>query len=289
MRWQLGGLVALGAAAMVAQPAAAGTLINGWNYSVDPGFDGIDNGVAGLGGDYEIYGLGIKQQGNHIFVGINSNLDLDGKVIGSGRNAKQVGWGDLLFDFSPSSKFDTGKFEYGVRFAPNDNNVNSSKNGVYQNVTTAAIASVNYGFASFNAVKNTVDNLPGNPVPGMGDLVWNDAYFGNRTKQVGNVIGQGTEVSDVVTLLSQNQLAALGFGTIPAFGTIGSNVFGFKFEIPKGFEGDFLATLLFECINDGITLKGTARPVPVPGLMAGMAVAGAYGLWRQKRRKTAAV
>ncbi|NJK34676.1 MAG: hypothetical protein HC919_06810 [Oscillatoriales cyanobacterium SM2_2_1] len=122
----------------------------------------------------------------------------------------------------------------------------------------------------------------------MGDLAWNDSYFGNRTRQVGNVIDQGSKVGGV-TLLSETELQTLGFGTSPAFGTIGTSIFGFKFERPQGFEGDFLATLLFECINDGITLKGSARAVPVPGLMAGMAVAGAYGMWRQKRRKAATV
>ncbi|TVQ25861.1 MAG: hypothetical protein EA367_00570 [Leptolyngbya sp. DLM2.Bin15] len=81
-----------------------------------------------------------------------------------------------------------------------------------------------------------------------------------------NIINSGDRVGDVV-MHTREELEAQGFN-ISNFFQEGEQIFGFSFDRPPGFVGDFIATILQECLNDGISLLGIfsdpSEPEPEP-------------------------
>jgi hypothetical protein len=277
------------------QVASAGTLYNGWNYAIDPAYDSLaaGNGPGGItagGTIYEIYGMAIKDDvdSDSIWVAINSNLPITGKDTGSNAvngnpiSNGNIGWGDLFFDFSGLGNFKAASDAnslFAIRFAAgNDSNVSST--GVYSNVKATSVVAQNDGWSNFyNHNINGVLPRTGQNAA-TGELAWNDPYYAPYTSAgswtqpntlIPNVIGSGTKIGDI-TILDSLQLGVAGFSTafLPA---IGSQTFGFKFAKSLLPQADFLATLILECNNDAIAMRGTTKlidppqPVPEPSAM----------------------
>jgi hypothetical protein len=265
----------------------ASTLVNGWSYAADTTFDGSDSFGIGESSQFNFYGIGFKQIGDQILVAVNANLNIRGSDTG-------IGYGDLFFDFSPNTGYQTNDFEYGVRFAPNDNNLDGSKNGLYRNVTGEAVGLANFGYNSLSQYANAV-TLSTQKTARTGDLAIDDPYyrdFGGAiatptfNSPVPNVIKDGDFVSSI-SFLSTGELDAQGFNKA-SMGFNGTYTYGFQFAKPADFQGDFVASLFFECVNDSIALKGSAKPVPVPGLALGVMVTALFGggqILRTKRKQ----
>ena len=276
-------LISLGALG-VSLPAQAGTLINGWNYAQDDySYDGADFGNLSATSRYDIYGIGVKQVKDEIWVGINTSMPLTG-VADNRSTDGNIGWGDLFLDFNygkPGNSFASAQGSLlGIRFA-GTNDSSAPTTGVYTKVVGNSVASSNSGYGSLNAYANAVSGAK------IGDLglAKDNPYYGAYTGAgVPNVIGSYYARTGDVTALLASDLSDL-----PGLNLAGnnSNKFGFKFAAPTGFSGDFLGSLFLECINDSVAIKGNLRPVPVPPAIAGILVAGAIGGWRIKRKQQA--
>ena len=91
----------------------------------------------------------------------------------------------------------------------------------------------------------------------MGDLPWYDSYYNPYTGpgfKMPNVIQSGERIGDV-TLHDRAELENQGLN-LNLFPELGDNIFGFSFQKPAEMTGDFFATILEECLNDGMTLSG---------------------------------
>ncbi|MGD1939642.1 MAG: PEP-CTERM sorting domain-containing protein [Cyanophyceae cyanobacterium] len=273
----------------------AGTIVNGWNYTVDSFNDGVTGEV---GGKYEIYGLGIKQVGNEVIVGIDTRLPIEGSQ--SLFSSNHIAWGDMFFNFGGGTMSEGNGNFFGVRFAGN-NDAGVSETGVYSNVTGQF---VDNGFDSVADHASYVDNNGGNS--SVGDLASNDSYFDASY----NVIQSGTKVGDI-SLLDSTALAGYGFNLNDVPGTAGQTEsdtfagrtsdngvsyfgerqsYGFKFELPPGMVGEFVAHLAQECFNDSVAIAGTfaeitdSTDVPEPSLLLGLAGVAGLGLVRRRRQ-----
>lgn len=253
-------------------------------YTPDGFQDGVTNGDVG-GGAFEILGAGYIQQGNNLFVGINSNMPFGG-YLASGVQGGTIAWGDLFLNFSPDDDFETALSAgnvYGVRFDRfNDSPVGV---GIYQVTGTASVTGVNQGFASVNAYINHVTNAGSTPY--LGETVM-DAGFNylDRTKS-DNVIASGTLLSSDVAYVSDMTL--LGFDADFGFGDnlaeTGIYTHGIRFNLDNLPGGRFLAHFWAECINDGMAFEGEIQSVPEPSLLLGFAAFGAVAFAKGKRRQ----
>ena len=272
-------IISLGAIA-TSLPAQAGTLINGWNYARDDySYDGVDGNNISATSRYDIYGIGIKEVDNYIYVGINTSMPLTG-VASSFAADGNIGWGDLFLDFNyGNSNFSSAQGSMiGIRFAAT-NDSGAPTTGVYTNVTAKSVTAENNGFASLNQYSSLV------PDARIGDLTVNDAYYAPyASARVPNAIGaSSSRIGDVTALLASD------LSDLPGLNLAGDNSskFGFKFERPVGLSGNFLGSLFLECFNDAVAIKGNlnSKPVPVPPAIAGILAAGALGGWRAAKRK----
>lgn len=283
-------------AANAKQTAVAGTLISGWNYAIDPNYDSLANNgdsneiVAG-GTIYEIYGMAVKEDvsANTIWIAINANLPLLGNDTGPRVGEYEVsnsniGFGDLFWDFSDRNNFKSASDSnslFGIRFAPN-NDSNAPSVGVYSGVKAKSVVAQNAGWSNFyNHNVNGV--LPRKSTDAAtGDLAWNDAYYnpyltlGSHNQPetlIPNIIESGTKVGDI-TMVDGAALVAAGF-SLGVFQSRGSQTIGFKFDKSLLPVGEYVATLILECNNDAIALKGETQPplpkeeVPEPSLIFG--------------------
>ncbi len=284
-----------------------------WMYAHDAVGDSLDEHNAGI---FEIFGMGIKDDGKNIWVGISSHMGRDGHykdysydsagnryVISNGN----IGWGDIFFDFSGNREFgisNDNRQLFGVRFAPgNDSKVGV---GVYSNVFGVGVQTENAGYRNFGRHHNTVLSKRGQQQPNnVGHLAWNDPYWGERytnssyTESVPNVIASGNRVGDVISL-DNNSLYAAGFdgGLFQ-----GSQLFGFKFSRSLFPNGNYIASLFEECLNDAIALRGNfdtpvskidevvltpppeTKPVPEPSGIIGFVIVGLVGAKRVLKLK----
>ncbi|MEM9245240.1 MAG: PEP-CTERM sorting domain-containing protein [Cyanobacteria bacterium P01_F01_bin.153] len=276
----LGAIACIGAIA--APQANAGTIVNGWNYAVDSFNDGITNGQ--LGGKYEFYGIGIKQVGNEVIVGIDSRFDI------AGDPGANIFWGDLFFNVGGGTMSEGNGEFFAVRFAE-DNAAGVTETGVFSDVTGKF---VDKGFDSVALHEDRVNQRGGDA--SVGDLEVSDPYFDASY----NVINSGTKVGDI-TVLDEADLTGLGFdlNAVPgAAGQVESGVmsgnrfgerqsFGFKFELPPGMIGEFVAHIAAECFNDSMAIAGTFVEdnvdVPEPSMLLGLAGVSGLGLVRRRR------
>lgn len=279
-------------------PAHAGQLYNNWNYSIDSFNDGSDLGSRGSSSNYEFYGMAIKATADRVFVGINSNLGLGGQYS-SGAQDKYIHYGDLFLNFTGNSLAKAEGSLFAIKFdAGNDSGVNEV--GVYGNVVSQNVTATNAGFRTMDHHRNWA-NQQG--TASMGDLgyrevVNGDFYFQQNSRAVSTSIRTGTFLGGI-SLLGREELSALGLNFTPVdAGVQGRHTFGFSFDRGLLPDGDFIAHLFAECINDGLALRGALptivaqtieedpESVPEPSLAAGLFVLG--GLVFLKRRSNTA-
>ena len=260
-------------------PAHAGNLINGWDYARDDySYDGSDANGFSPTSRFDIYGIGVKQVNNEVWVGINASTPLTGASYSSAADGN-IGWGDLFLDFGVGSTFSSAQGSMlGIRFAATNDSI-APTTGVYTNVTGKSVALDNSGYTNLNHYANHAPNAV------IGDLALNDPYYAAYANAgVPNVINKfSSRIGDVQTL-SSLELATLPVISAPN-GSTHLNTFGFKFNLPSTYTGSFIGSLFLECINDAVAIKGNVRPVPVPPAIAGILAAGAFGGWRATRRK----
>ncbi|OLP19061.1 hypothetical protein BST81_07550 [Leptolyngbya sp. 'hensonii'] len=290
------------------QSASAGTLYNGWNYSIDAFGDGSPD--SALSSIYDIKGIAIKKDGGKVYVAISGNTLLGG--MEKDKAGGTIGWGDLFFNFTGKSFADANKNGqlFGVHFADaNDSGVDAL--GLYSGVKaldkvtykdangknqTTTVTALNNGYANLNSYYNNSggkwykEGTQGD----LQDKADTDAYYGNGN-QILPVIGTGTKIGDI-NLLSATELTAQGinFGHFNAnpvqktqtkqkVTTILNNpqIFGFMFDESLLPSSNYIANIFLECGNDGVAIK-----VPEPSAMAGLAVLGlSAGLGLRKRRR----
>jgi hypothetical protein len=277
---------------VVAQPATASVLHNGWQYSIDVSYDSVGtvNGVLTHGSPtiYEMYGMAIFDDvaNNRVWVGFNGNFPLEGNVTGpilqtSTRTFDiengSIAWGDLFFDFgaTSSSTFQNANSSnslYALKFSPN--NDSGFGVGIYGNASGRNVGGTNAGYRNLGHHRDALDDL-NNSLPGwgpwMGDLPWDDNYFdgyinsstwSDVSSLIPNVISSGNFLGNA-TIHTQADLIAQGFDPGQFFRQ-GPEIFGVSFEKPAGFSGEFIATILSECVNDGMSLIGKIDPTPPP-------------------------
>ncbi|HBB30291.1 MAG TPA: PEP-CTERM sorting domain-containing protein [Cyanobacteria bacterium UBA8803] len=259
-------IAGLGIVFMAAPSAHAGTLHNGWHYAIDSFTDGVTGGVIGADGAFEFYSLALREETEHIFVAINTNLLLSGYEDSTATNGS-IAYGDLFFNFS-SNDFKTASTKeelFAIRFSVvNDSGVNEV--GVYSNVTAKNVSQYNVGFSNLEEYNTYV--IPTGGIPTLGDLTSQDPYLEQTGEwTILNAIASGRKVGDI-NFVDNTTLTSLGLD-FNYFNAVGSQTIGFKFAKDLLPSGNFIAHILAECANDGIALKGElqvkeAKNVPEP-------------------------
>ncbi|MEG4010653.1 MULTISPECIES: XDD3 family exosortase-dependent surface protein [unclassified Microcoleus] len=268
------------------QKATAATLSNGWNYAIDSFSDGVTGPQIG-GGEFEFYGIAVKETSDTAFIAINSNLSLAGYADSAALRGN-INYGDLFFNFS-GQNFNTANANgslFGIRFAEgNDSGVATT--GVYSNVSAKNVTQTNSGFSNLNQFNTVVASQGG--TPSMGDLAATDPYFeqtGNWT--VLNSIATGTKVGEI-NFLTPATLTALGLN-FGQFNAVGSQTIGFSFNKSSMPSGSYIANFFAECANDAIAIKSSfeassAEAVPEPATWLGtFAGFGILGMGAAKRK-----
>ena len=269
----------------VQQPkAVAATLSNGWNYAIDSFSDGVTGPQIG-GGEFEFYGIAVKETSDTAFIAINSNLNLAGYADSAAQRGN-INYGDLFFNFS-GQNFNTANANanlFAVRFAPgNDSSVATT--GVYSNVTAKNVTETNDGFSSLAQFNARVQSAGG--TPSMGDLSATDPYF-EQNGTILNSIATGTKVGEINSL-TPAALSLLGLN-FAQFNAIGSQTIGFSFNKSAMPSGTYIANLFAECANDAIAIKSSfetasSEAVPEPSTIFGtLAGFGILGLGVAKRK-----
>ncbi|MEO6861041.1 MAG: PEP-CTERM sorting domain-containing protein [Microcoleus sp.] len=281
IRWTYSAVVFSAIIALQPQKVTAATLSNGWNYAIDSFTDGVTGPQIG-GGDFEFYGIAVKETSDTAFVAINSNLNLAGYADSTAVKGN-INYGDFFFNFS-GQNFDTANANgslFAVRFAAgNDSGVATT--GVYSNVTAKNVTKTNSGFLNLNQYNTVVASQGG--TPSMADLSATDPYFnqtGNWT--IMNEIATGQKVADI-NLLTPASLSALGLN-FAQFNAVGSQTIGFSFNKSSMPSGSYIANLFAECANDGVAIKGEFEAVPEPSTWLGTLVGlGFLGMGVAKRK-----
>ncbi len=280
--------------AISGQAANAGQMHGGWNYAIDSFEDGVQSGyTVGADSGYEFYGMAIKEAGDRVYIGMNSNLALDGRYS-SGAQDNNISYGDLFFNFSGdnlTTANSNGEL-FGIRFAgTNDSGV--AETGVFSNVVGQNVAGQNSGFSHLKSHNDRVKSVSGNDAS-MADLAPTDTYFQDYYEQdwsVPNSIASGTKIGDI-SMLDETALSGLGldFGHFNATGTY---TFGFSFDRALLPGSDYIAHLFAECINDGMAIAGNlpqiaednSASVPEPTSVMGLAAVGLIGASGKLRKR----
>jgi hypothetical protein len=279
------------AAVMGVAPAQAGTLYNGWTYSIDSFNDGTEGSIIGQNSKFEFYGMAYRQVGKNIEFAFNSNLDWDQAYQYSGAKNGSIGYGDLMLNFGDQTSFtaaeSAGKL-YGVRFdGDNDSTVNGQNGGLglYSNVKTESLTTVNAGYSSVGQHKDYVTYFGG--ADSYGDLAVTTSYFGAQTAAAQTHIKTGTLQQSLSGITTSFANTGLDFAKFNATGT---KTFGFTLDASKMPTGKFMASLFAECGNDGIVLSGEIKDlkstkVPEASSGAGIVAIGAMAATAALRRR----
>ena len=120
------------------------------------------------GGEFEFYGIAVKETSDTAFIAINSNLSLAGYADTFAQRGN-INYGDLFFNFS-GQNFNTANANgslFAIRFAEgNDSGVATT--GVYSKVTAKSVTETNNGFSNLSLYNTRVESAGG--TPSMGDL-----------------------------------------------------------------------------------------------------------------------
>lgn len=254
---------------IAAQSVQAGTFYQGWTYSIDAFTDGA-GGTA-----YDIKGVATKETQDYIYVSISGESPLTGT---SAPNAddNNIGWGDLLFNFTGKNLSHANGDLFGIRFAgTNDSGV--SQVGVFRDVTAQSVTQSNSGYDHLKSYYNDGWER----LKTMGDLsTKQDAYdYMGETSPVLMSISEGTFLG-AIDFLSPQAAVAAGL-EFEHFNAVGSETHTFQFNRSLLPGGEFIATLLMECANDGIALlsrfntqNNTTQDVPEPSALLGLIMIG---------------
>jgi hypothetical protein len=294
-----GVITTVGVMAVTAQQAQAGTIVNGWNYSMDSNRDGTEGNTIGANSKFEFYGMAFQETADSFVFAFNSNLAFDPTnaantgYAAQGAKGDSVTYGDLFLNFTNPQSMNAAEGSlYAVRFdQTNDTKVGL---GLYKNVTTASYTTANWGYGTVASHTNTVNNGLGGTA-GYGDMAADTSYFA-QDQAAQTAIASGERLGDI-SFLSQDLLGGLGlnFGnsTVNPLGEVGTQTFGFKISkslfgghLPKG---SFVASLFAECGNDGMVLTGSTSTAstPEPSAMLGFAAVGLMvGSTQMKRRRS---
>jgi hypothetical protein len=266
-----------------------------WNYSMDSSTDGHQiGGVVGSESAFEFYGMAMMEKDGQIYIGMNSNLSLDG-ANSSHANDGVISYGDLFFNFTGDGLDDAAGNLFAINFA-NRTNSGVSEAGVYRDVTGKNVAGQNSGFQHLNHHANTVNGLSVNQNGGdganMADLASNDAYWQsgiNQNYKAVTSIASGQKVGGI-NMRESTALASLGLD-FASYGGAGSETFGFSFDRSLLPSGDFIAHIFAECVNDGMAMAGNLasadvdpESVPEPASILGLLAVGGVMLNRKRER-----
>jgi hypothetical protein len=274
--------------------ARAGVMHEGWNYAIDSQTDG-----SGAGDGFELRGMAYQQVGNVAYFAISSRAPLGGIARGGTLN-NAISYGDLILNFSLHNLDTAAEFTdpnvFAIRFdASNDSlgNVGGSNAtlGLFGNISIASYTLQNSGYGSLQQYHNSGFGVASGAMGDLNTTADVVSYFGNGMMLPN--ISSGTRLGDV-SLLNETQLDSLGldfahFGADPN----GNHIFGFSIDSMLLPAGNFIASLFFECANDGTALFGTVTETPViqaavpePGSIAlfGIGIVGLAG-WKLRRRK----
>ncbi|OCQ97881.1 PEP-CTERM domain protein [Oscillatoriales cyanobacterium USR001] len=284
--------------------AQAQVLGPNWTYTMDSLTDGHgEYNTVGAGSNYEMFGMAMKAQNGIISIAFNANVALAGNSIGWAQDGN-IGWGDVLFNFSGKSLKDASAAGqlFGIRFADtNDSGVAGT--GVFSGVTAKNVAAENSGFSTFSQYQSVVGGTNvaaanGSYTGQLGQIGYGGATVAEAKDYLTNVNGvsqdtsygqlnsikTGTKVGDI-NFLGAAEIASLASG-FAGLGGVGRTTVGFSFS--QSLLGQFMnpanavITLMEECTNDGMMLKATLpstvppaeQPVPEPITMIGMALGG---------------
>lgn len=253
------------------QTAHAGTFHQDWTYSIDAFTDGSG------GDEYEIRGLATKETEDHIYISISGESALTG-IDSPDAEDGNIGWGDLLFNFTDQDINGANGSLYGIRFAEtNDSTV--SQIGVFSDVTAASVSGTNGGFDHLQHYYESGWEQPNT----MGDIATVQeayAYIGETDPVLTSII-DGSFLGDIEFLSAQDASAAgLDF---EYFNAAGGETHTFRLDRALLPGGDFIATLFLECANDGIALLSSftsstnnseAQDVPEPSFVISLLTLG---------------
>lgn len=262
------GLLSFGLSCTMAQNVSA----QEWEYSIDSFNDSMAGTHVG-NTKYEIFGTAIKQFEDDVFFALNTNLHLGGTHSDYAHD-KHISWGDILIAGQNGERL-------GIRWV-NNNESGVSELGVYENVTSRAIASQNglllQNLGSYN---NWVKSHGGTPT--IGELSAYDARF-NQSVHVPNVMTSGTKIGDIEMISDYSDLG-LNFAQFGAHGTYTHVLRMSRSLLPEGESLWFIAP---ECDNDLQAqlafLEPEIEPEPVPEPASGLAVLVFGGLIARKLR-----
>jgi hypothetical protein len=284
--------VAALAMAIGQQQAQAGQLSSGWTYSYDAIGDGSGENLTDT--KYDIRGTAMSVQNDKLIIALTGGMPITGNSYGGAADGN-VGWGDLFFNFTGKKFNDAEGQLFGVRFAAtNDSPVST---GVYSNVKTTSLTSVNSGYSSLNHYytaengRYNKQNTQGSALVTAADA---ESYYG-ASGPIQTSINSGTKVGEISQFFNANELGALGLN----FGSAtGSQTFGFSFDRALLPSGSFLANLFLECGNDGVAIAATvpeptspdtSKKVPEPSTLGAILLTSLVSLRYGKKRKQSAL
>jgi choice-of-anchor A domain-containing protein len=238
-------------------PVASCTTTNTTHYVRDSFTDGAMDFQVG-GNEYEIYGMVVKQIGDQIIVGFNSNFPITGGVS----HGYPIGWGDFILNFARNQSYfpnSAASTTFAVKFADHTGSDQAAPRlGLYRNVTVRGNEAEHDGYLSWGSYLAHLQQYgqTGNVLGGLPN-----AYFNSRTGTP-NSIQSGTYVEGSnFAFLSAAELALNGVdfsvGLGVATSELGSVTFGFAFDRTSDMLGTFTAHLALECSNDVIVYQDT--------------------------------
>jgi hypothetical protein len=166
--------------------------VSGWQYSYDSGVDGVSSGQVG-GGDFEMYGLAIRETDTEVVIVMNGNMPIQG--VSSGRAAdNNIGWGDLFIDFGDVDFLTTHNLQslYAIRFAgKNDSNADST--GVFAQVDARSVTAENSGFRNWSHYESYVSGR--GKLAELGDFGARQSYYASNVSL--NVINSYHKIGEL--------------------------------------------------------------------------------------------
>jgi hypothetical protein len=163
-----------------------------WQYSFDSEKDGVSFGQIG-GGDFEIYGVALRETQDEVYLVINGNLPIQGFDSKYAQDGN-IGWGDLFINLSKEdflTQSDKNAL-FAIRFAET-NDSHAEKVGVYADSNAVSVTAENSGFTSWQHYADYVHSQK--MIPVLGDFGENQTYI--HPKISSNVIDKHNFLGEI--------------------------------------------------------------------------------------------